>query len=261
LLRHSGLALLLVLPVLAAPHAIRGPWAHADRLFFAFDLAMMGAVVLTLHSKPWHRAWRWLGGLGVWAGAMWTGHSALAAVAQKTAAEPQQGITRQILTAPVGHGTTVLTDVDYLQGGLMRVWRVQGRQDLTVTQNCQVALALQEQGQTLWVFDAKGQRQDPALLPQRCQAWRPSANDQRSPVEVAKPPAFAQGVLSWDLQAPQHWQMGVEFPDRAMTIAAPYLHQRLVRPRPHEPYRLFVQHEGHWWFSELRHMALDTMQP
>jgi len=265
LLRHSGLAVLLVLPVLAAPHAIRGPETHADRLFFAFDLALMGAVVLALHSKPWPRpwprAWPWVAGLGVWAGAAWAGHSALAGVAHKTAADPQQAITRQILKVPAGQNTTVLTDVDYLQGGLMRVARMQGRQDLTITQNCQVALALQGQGQTLWVFDAQGQRQEPALLPQRCQAWRTPTNDQRAPVSVTQPPAFANGVLSWDLQAPAAWQVGVEFPDRAMTFATPYLHQRLVRPRPLEPYRLFAHHQGQWWFSELRQMASGAEQP
>lgn len=264
LLRHSGLAVLLVLPVLAAPHAIRDPLSHADRLFFAFDLALMGAVVLALHSKPWPRAWRWvgwLGGLGVWAGALWTGYAALAATAHKTAADPQQGITRQILTAPSGQNITILTDVAYLQGGLMRVWHAQGRPDLKVTQNCQVALAAQQQGQTLWVFDAQGQRQDPAQLPQRCLAWPSQTSDQPPPLVALKPPAFANGVLSWDLKAPNPWQVGVEFPDRAMSFAAPYLHQRLVRPRPQEPYRLFVHHQGQWWFSELRHMSLDAERP
>jgi hypothetical protein len=257
LLRNTLVAGLLVLPVLAAPHAIRFPWIHADRLFFAFDLAMICAVALALHHKPWPKGWLKWGGLGVLAGSAWMGQAALAATAQKSALDEQQRVTRKILAAPIGQAITVLTDLTYQQGGLMRVMQLRGTHNITITQNCQLALTHQRQGETLWVFDGQGNSLDPAFLHLHCQLL-PAESD---PVTALIDPVFVNGVLKWHLQATEDMQVGVEFPDLAMIIPVRHMHQRLVRLRQHEPYRLFAHREGKWWFSELQAMQFSTSQP
>jgi hypothetical protein len=257
MLKWGGLAGLLALPVLAAPHAIRLPEVHADRLFFAFDLALMGAVALALHHRPWKMLrWRWLS-LPVLLGAGWLGQAALAKVAQKTAADAQQRITRQILAAPYDRLLTVLTDVNYQQGGLMRVMRLQGAQGFSITQNCHLALANLRLGQTLWVLDDMGNRLAPSLLQERCLPW----SQQWPPVRAVTEPSFVDGILSWQLLADEGVQVGVQFPDRGLSLAIGQMRQRMVRPRHNEPYRLFAHRQGQWWFSELRTMQLDAGQP
>ena len=257
MLKWGGAAGLLVLPVLAAPHAIRLPEVHADRLFFAFDLALMVAVALALHHRPWPLVrWRWLG-LPVVLGVGWLGLGALVEGAHKTAADAQQRITRQILAAPYDRPLTVLTDVNYQQGGLMRVMRLQGIHDFTITQNCQLALAHLRLGQTLWGLDEMGNRLAPSLLQERCLPW----SKHGPPVRVETEPSFMNGVLRWQLSADEGVQVGVQFPDRGMSLAIGQMHQRMVRPRHNEPYRLFAHRQGQWWFSELRTMQLDAEQP
>jgi hypothetical protein len=193
MLKFGAIAGLFVLPVLAAPHAIRFPALHADRLFFAFDLALTCAVALVLHLKPWPLLWRhWLGAVLLVLSA-WLAHTALRGVATKTASDVEQHITRQILAAPANEPFMVLTDVNYQQGGLMRVMRGPGTQDFSITQNCQEALAHMVLGHLLWVFDGLGQRQDPAGLPERCQAWP----DPEPPLAVLITPSFDNGILEW----------------------------------------------------------------
>lgn len=254
MLKHGAVAGLLVLPVLAAPHAIRFPALHADRLFFAFDLALICAVALVLHLKPWPSSLRrWLG-LALLTCSVWLAHAALVGVSQKTASDVQQHITRQILAAPTQEAVMVLTDMHYQQGGLMRVMRGPTVKDFSITQNCQEALAHLARGHLLWVFDGQGKREDPKGLSERCQAWP----EPEPPVIAVVSPSFDKGLLKWHLQAQEGVQTGVIFPDRGMSFALPQMHQRLVRPRQDEPYRLFAHREGHWWFSELRTMQLDA---
>lgn len=254
MLKHGAVAGLLVLPVLAAPHAIRLPALHADRLFFAFDLALICAVALVLHLKPWPLFWRrWLG-LALLACSVWLAQAALVGVSQKTATDVQQQITRQILAAPTQGAVMVLTNVHYQQGGLMRVMRGPTAKDFSITQNCQEALTHLARGHLLWVFDGQGKRQDPKELPERCQAW----SEPEPPVKAVVIPSFDNGLLKWHLQAQEGVQTGVIFPDRGMSLALPQMHQRLVRPRQDEPYRLFAHRLGQWWFSDLRTMQLDT---
>lgn len=257
MLKHGSVAGLLVLPVLAAPHAIRLPALHADRLFFAFDLALICAVALVLHLKPWPRQWRRWWGVALLACSVWLAHDALVGVSQKTASDVQQHITRQILAAPTQEAVMVLTDLNYQQGGLMRVMRGPTATDFSITQNCQEALTHLARGHLLWVFDGQGQQQDPKRLPERCQAWPEPV----PPVIAVVSPSFENGLLKWHLQAQEGVQTGVMFPDRGMSFALPHMHQRLVRPRQDEPYRLFAHRQGHWWFSELRTMPLDAKQP
>ena len=254
MLKWGGVAGLLALPVLAAPHAIRLPALHADRLFFAFDLALICAVALVLHLKPWSMVWRrWLG-VALLVGSVWWAQMALVSFAQKTAADAQQLITRQILAAPTDKAIMVLTDLHYQQGGLMRVLRLQEAKDFTITQNCQLALKHLTRGETLLVLDGEGNSLDPYSVQQRCQAWPEPA----PPVTAVVDPSFSKGVLKWHLQAQEGVQAGVMFPDRGMSLALRQMNERLVRPRQDEPYRLFAHRQGQWWFSELRTMRLDA---
>jgi hypothetical protein len=257
MLKWGGLASLLALPVLAAPHAIRMPDLHADRLFFAFDLALICAVALVLQRRPLPMNWRLWAGLPVLLGAVGLGHAALTEMAQKTAADPQQQITRQILAANSERPLTVFTDLDYQQGGLMRVVRQQSGKDFTITQNCQLALDHLARGQTLISFNKQGQPLDPVVVQALCQAWAGPT----PPVTVLIAPTFSKGVLKWHLQAQENVQAGVMFPERGMSFGIQQLHQRIVRPRQDEPYRLFAHRQGQWWFSELRTMQLDAEQP
>lgn len=258
MLAYAAAAGVWVLPALAAPHALREPAQHADRLFFAFNLALVCAVVLVLHHKPWaERQKKWLlGALSLVSVAMaqasWSAH------AQQLAQSGPLSVTRQILAAQPQGALTVLTDMAYQQGGLMRVMRVQQSQNITITQNCGLALERWQQGQALWVLDAQGRRSDPKDLPARCRLWPAQA---ASPVVVKQAPRFVDGVLQWHLQAPEGWQLGVEFPDRAMTIGTGQFHQRLVRPRDAEPYRVLAHRDDVWWFSEVRTMDLTSSRP
>jgi len=230
---------------------------HADRLFFAFDLALICAIALALHGKLFPLNWRvWLG-LPALLASVGLGHAALVEMAQKTAADPQQHITRQILAANAERPLTVFTDLDYQQGGLMRVVRQQSGQDFTITQNCQLALDNLARGQTLIALDKQGQRLAPVVVRERCQAW----TDATPPVTALIAPTFSKGVLKWHLQALEGIQAGVMFPDRGMSFGLKQLHQRIVRPRQDEPYQLFAHRQGQWWFSDLRTMRLDAEQP
>jgi hypothetical protein len=257
MLMHLAVAGLLVLPVLAAPHAIREPALHADRLFFAFDLALICAVALVLHLKPWSLLWGRLLGVVLWVCAVWLAYAALVGISQKTASNVEQHITRQILAAPTQETLMVLTDVHYQQGGLMRVMRGPSAKDFSITQNCQEALTHLAHGHLLWVIDGQGKRQDPAGLSERCQAWP----EPEPPVTALISPSFDNGLLKWHLQAQEGVQSGVMFPDRGMSLALTHMNQRLVRPRQDEPYRLFAHRQGQWWFSELRTMQLGAGQP
>lgn len=260
-LQNTLMASLLVLPVLAAPHAIQDPTLHADRLFFAFDLALCCAIVLALHARApsanTHRWWPLL----VLPLALLNTHPAMARKQQQLATDPAQHITRHILAARPDRPLTILTDTGYMQGGLMRVMALQRTHPhgpLHITQNCQQALLAQRQGHTLWTLDAQGQTLDPTALAQRCQTLTA-----HGPTPVAAPiaPAFVRGLLQWQLTAPEGLQVGVEFPDRGMSIDTPQMHQRLVRPRPNEPYRLYARQGPHWWYSELRHMEVLAHRP
>jgi hypothetical protein len=255
MLAYATIAGVWALPALGAPHAIRDPAQHADRVFFAFNLALLCAVVLVLHQKPWaERQKKWclaalLAVSAAWAQASWSAH------AQQLAQSGTLSVTRQILAARPQGALTVLTDLNYQQGGLMRVMALQQGPQIIITQNCGLALALWQQGQALWVLDAQGRRSDPKDLPARCRLWPAQAP---SPVVVKQAPRFVNGVLQWHLEAADGWQLGVEFPDRAMSFGMGQFHMRLVRPRDDEPYRLFAHRDGLWWFSDVRSMSLTN---
>jgi hypothetical protein len=253
-LKNILIACLLVLPVLAAPHAFKAPTLHADRLFFAFDLAMCCALALALHSKAAAPHWpKWVLLLALPWGVFST-HAAMQSKQELLANDPSQKITRQILNAQTLQPMTILTWPDYQQGGLMRLMARQGM-PLRITQNCQEALLAQSQGQEIWRFDRQGQRLDPLRLSESCQ---PLLGHGPEPVTEIIHPAFINGVLQWQLQASPALQIGIQFPDRGMTLSASHMRERLVRPRNGEPYRLYAHQGTQWWFSELRHMNVQA---
>lgn len=253
-LKNSLIACLLVLPVLAAPHAFKEPALHADRLFFAFDLAMCCAVALALHTKAAAPHWpKWVLLLALPWGVFST-HAAMQSKQQQLSTDPSQRITRQILSAHPLAALTILTEPDYQQGGLMRLM-IRQHIPLRITQNCQEALHAQAQGQMVWTFDTQGHRQDPVGLSKRCQ---PLLAHGPEPVTEVIHPSFTRGVLQWQLHAPSGLQVGIQFPDRGLTLATPQMRERLVRPRDSEPYRLYARQGEQWWFSELRQMTVLT---
>ena len=253
-LKNILVACLLVLPVLAAPHAFIDPAQHADRLFFAFDLAMCCALALALHSKAAAPHWpKWVLLLALPWGVFST-HAAMQTKQQELANDPSQKITRQILNAEALQPLTILTWPDYKQGGLMRLRASLGI-PLRITQNCQEALQAQSQGQEIWNFDRQGQRLDPLRLSEGCQ---PLLGHGPEPVTEIIHPSFIKGVLQWQLQASPELQIGIQFPDRGMTFSTGHMRERLVRPRNGEPYRLYAHQGTQWWFSELRHMNVQA---
>lgn len=252
-LKNILIACLLVLPVLAAPHAFKEPALHADRLFFAFDMALCCALALALHSKVAPHWPKWLLLLALPWGIFNT-HAAMQTKQQQLTNDPSQKITRQILNAQALQPLTILTWPDYQQGGLMRLKARLGI-PLRITQNCQEVLLAQSQGQEIWGFDRQGQRLDPLRLSESC---KPLLGHGPEPVTELIRPAFIKGVLQWQLQASPALQIGIQFPDRGMTLPVSHMRERLVRPRNDEPYRLYANQGAKWWFSELRHMNVQT---
>ena len=252
--KNTLMACLLVLPVFAAPHAFKDPSLHADRLFFAFDLALCCAAALALHSKAFSQQWpKWVLLLALPWG-MFNTHAAMQTKQQQLATDPSQRITRQILSAHPLAALTILTEPAYQQGGLMRLM-IRQHIPLRITQNCQEALHAQAQGQMVWTFDAQGHRQDPVGLSKRCQPLQAHGPE---PVTEVIHPSFTRGVLQWQLHGPSGLQVGIQFPDRGLTLATPQMRERLVRPRDSEPYRLYARQGEQWWFSELRQMTVLT---
>lgn len=233
----------LVAPVLAAPHGFRWPELHADRLFFAFDLAWAGVIAWTLSAHwPSGRQGRFavVALLVLAVGLQWY---ALTQRREDIVPSMAYQVTQSLLGLAQRAPVWVVVPPAYYWGAVTAPM-----QGVTATPDCQQGLAWADEHPDAWVaLDTAGQSISKAQLAEQCQPFAVPPE-----VEVLQPVSFKQGVLSWRLKGPDGMQVGVVLPGHHMLIPAPEMYQRIVRPYPNEFYRVFARQGDHWWFSALR---------
>lgn len=233
------------LPVLAAPHAIRAPELHGDRLVFIFDSALVVASVMALYAKPIPRLFYSIVIVMAYVIIIPLQRVNVKTFSMQEIANPSYHITNTILYDLVKKPTTVLVPLYYGQGELMNIYRLLGNPWLSITQNCQQALAQDTNDRTLVVFNFIGKQVSNETLSESCRQ-----NGLSVAINVA--PEFRSGLVRWDISAATGYSTGVLLIDRGFAIPVPKFSERLVRPRPRERYQLFANKENQWWFSDIK---------
>ncbi|MCZ2721336.1 hypothetical protein O1D97_06660 [Marinomonas sp. 15G1-11] len=252
MLMYSMMAGLFAAPSLAAPHAFQNPELHGDRVFFMFDLALSIASILAIFSSDKKRihlplTFQYAAFCLPLIALLFIQRQELVSFAKSHTSTPSYLINEQLIHQLEKKPTLVLTPLSYLQGEIMNIYRLLGKDWLEITQNCQqfISRTKLSTATSFLAFDQTGQRVSLEQVQKNCQ---PSQNH----VNIKKPPTFKDGVLSWSLDPSNAESIGILFPDRGIAVEAAVFKQRLVRPKPNETYQVYKREHGNsWWFSEI----------
>jgi len=237
------------LPALAAPHAIRVPEMHGDRVFFIFDCGMVIASVMALYTKAVTKKLAVSIIAAIFIIIIPLQRSTIKTFAEHEIANPAYQITYAILYDLIKTPSTVLTPLFYTQGELMNIYRLLGNPWLEITQNCHQALAQNSGERALIVFNNTGRQIASETLNQTCEL-------NGLPAGVNISPEFRKGVIQWDITVPIGYNGGVLLIDRGFAIPMTKFRQRLARPKPGERYQLFTNKDSQWWFSDIKTISM-----
>ena len=242
-------AVVFALPSLAVSHGILQPEMHADRLFFAFDIALVITTVLAIQKS---------GYLARYVKAVYLIPFLLVlpvvqAINQgnfKESVVPgvDYKITRYLIDNLNSlQSMTIYVPLGFTQGDLMRVNAALDGPSFTLTQNC--LLALESPSNSLLVFDSQGNLSGKEALQAGCVEATPEVN-----IDIA--PRFSDGILEWRLQASDDFAVGVMFVDRALAVPVNEFARQLVMPSPGERYQVFAVKNEQWWFSDVAEIEI-----
>jgi hypothetical protein len=287
-------ALLFAAPSLAAPHSIIVPEQHADRVFFAFDCALVLAAIFSLRlaspvSRPVSTAFRKRfrllhfsfkddllrpqGATIALSGALvilflwqWSQANALAASVTDTA---NYRVSNAILEAvsqkdaDIQPSTGVVADKRAVPDDVLTVYVPFGFQ-LGELMNVYRLLGQARLHITQNCHQVLSQQSDGQFIifDNNGHTVPLSALQQHCKLvelapEVLQPVQFKSGRLQWHFQLPGDYAVGVLFVDRALAVPLNQFSERLVRPKPGERYQLYAHRENFWWFSEIKPVLID----
>lgn len=243
-------ALVFAMPSLAVSHGILQPAMHADRLFFAFDIALVVTTVLAVQQSGYLERYVKLVYL--------LPFLVLLPVVQAT----KQGAFRESVVSGVDYkitrylidnlgslqSKTIYVPLGFTQGDLMRVSAALDGPVFSLTQNC--LLALDSADATLLVFDPQGNLSSTEALQAACVAANPQVN-----IDIA--PRFSDGILEWRVRASDEFAAGVLFVDRALAVPVSEFARQLVMPSPGERYQVFAVKNEQWWFSDVAEVEIN----
>ena len=243
------LAIVFALPSLAVSHGILQPEMHADRLFFAFDIALVITTVLAMqHSgylTRYVKAVYLIPFLILLPVVQATNQSGFR---ESVVAGVDYKITRYLVDSLSSlEGMTIYVPLGFTQGDLMRVSTALEGPRFSLTQNC--LLALESPDDSLLVFDSQGNLSGKQALQAGCVGANPEVN-----IDIA--PRFSDGILEWRLQASDDFAAGIMFVDRALTVPVSEFARQLVMPSPGERYQVFAVKNEQWWFSDIAEIEI-----
>lgn len=236
--------LALVAPTFIASHGVQYPEMHADRLFLAFDIALVISAVYVLKRSGYlehYVKYTYLIPLALFVLSIHVASQGTYRESVMTGANFK--VTRYIIDNFDSLGSrTIYVPIKFTQGDLMRVSDSLDGPSFLLTQNCLVALDQKED--SLIVFDSAGNLSNRKALQETCTPASPDIN-----IEMA--PQVVNGVLEWRLQSSEAFAAGVLFVDRALAVPVEEFAGQLAMPSPGERYQLFAFNDGHWWFSDV----------
>lgn len=243
-------ALLFALPALGAVHGVVSYDQHADRIFFAFDCALIVAIGLVLFNKVSERVK--IGAVGgVFFVSLFLQYQAAQSLKAIETKKVDYIITQFILSELDRSSSllSLLLPLNFKQGALMNVINLMGERPVFFTLNCLTALG---SASTYVLFDSEGNRIEASTLKSRCKTMNAS-------LMLHKPVQFNRGILAWDIDvSPSFYSAGVIFVERAFSVATTQFSERLVRPRDNEKYQVYATDGHHWWFSETLEVLMDA---
>ncbi|UZE95129.1 hypothetical protein [Alkalimarinus alittae] len=248
-LSFFAVALLFSLPALGAVHGIIYSDQHADRIFFAFDCALIVAICVVLFNKASEHV-----KVGVIVCAFFVSLFLQYQAAQKLKAietKKVDYIITQFVLSELGEGSSLLSlllPLNFKQGALMNVINLMGERPVFFTLNCLQAL---NSASTYVLFDSEGNRIELSTLKARCKAMNAS-------LTLHKPVQFNRGVLEWDVNVSPSYSAGILFVERAFSVATTQFSERFVRPRDNEKYQVYATDGTHWWFSETLEVLINS---
>lgn len=242
-------ALVFALPSLAVSHGIVQPQLHGDRLFLAFDVALVITAVFAIQQS---------GFLARYVKAVYLLPCAVVLLIIQWA---NQGAFRESLVMTVDYritrylvdnldalqAKTVFVPLGFIQGDLMRVNTALDGAGFSLTQNC--LAALDSPPDSLLVFDSQGSLATREVLQAGCVAAYPEID-----IDIA--PRFSDGILEWRLRASDGFAAGILFVDRALAVPVSEFARQLVMPSPGERYQVFAVKDEQWWFSDIAQMEI-----
>lgn len=253
-------ALLFAVPSLAAPHSIISPELHADRVFFAFDCALVFAAMFAIASKPslvtsiknnLKPPLVVSASLTLILSLMFFQFSQAKLVQEVVTNTSDYKVTTRILASlkSASEPLTVYAPLSYQSGELMSVVRLLGQKQLHITQNCRLVTRVFTTGRVV-VFDERGNNISLNALQDRCEIVDLTP-------DIIHPVSFTAGRLEWRFNVKDDYVAGVLFVDRALAVPLREFSERLVRPKPKERYQLFAYRGNQWWFSDIRPVLMN----
>lgn len=252
-------ALWFAAPSLAAPHSIVSPEMHGDRVFFAFDCALVLAAMFAIPSKKAAASFSknlqpfgvMLFSLFLALGVLFLQSFQARALQEKVINSSDYKVTTSLLKLleSSAEPLTAYVPLSYQLGELMSVYRLMSQNELYITQNCIQVTSYPLSGRVA-LFDDSGSHITMENLQSRCGTMALSP-------QILQPVAFRSGRLSWNFSVPGNYVAGVLFVDRALAVPLTVFSERLVRPKPGERYQLFAYRDGVWWFSEIKPVLVN----
>ena len=247
-LKLLPLALVFVLPTLAAPHGFLMPELHGDRIFFALDGALAMAAVVAMHGSILESSFDRRMALPALLALVlivalsihYTNNAALKNELQQT---PDYKITEYMLREIDSlESKTLFVPLAFTQGDIANVQTWLGHPAYEITHNCLLALA--SPADQLIAFNNAGDLIDRQQLEDSCQAAAPD-------VEVLVAPRVDKGYIQWELRFADGFSGGVLFVDRGYAAPTASFSLLMGNPKPGERYQLFANRGNQWWFSPV----------
>ncbi len=241
--QYMGIAVLLLLPVLAASHGFLQPQMHADRLFFAFDsMLALGAGVALANAVRWSLKTQTLALVSLCVAVLLSQVMFSNAVRETSTATVDYKITQYLIRNHAElDDKVVFVPLSFTQGDLQNSFAALQLSGMELTHNCFVALATAQP--RLLVFDAAGDLASVEQLAAQCNRVDPE-------VSVVIAPEFRDKAIQWHIDIPEGFMGGVYFVDRKFPVPVPRFSRVLARPTANERVQLFVNRGNEWWFSE-----------
>lgn len=242
-------AIVFALPSLAVSHGILQPEMHADRLFFAFDVAWVIAIVVAIQQSGYlARFVKTVYLIPLLVLILVVQATNQSAFREDIVSSVDYKITRYLIDNLSSlQSMTIYVPLGYTQGDLMRVSAAIDGPSFTLTQNC--LLALKSPDNSLLVFDSQGNLSSKEPLQAGCVEANPEVS-----IDIA--PRFSDGILEWRLQASDEFVAGIMFVDRALAVPASVFARQLVMPSPGERYQVFAVKNEQWWFSDIAEIEI-----